>query len=227
MNKEFNRMLKLAGLMTEGLYTAQMYSEEPVMEAPMKKMTKEKLKAKIKEMMLPEETPGEMAYAEMGSMDEASPEAMDRMSGLAPVSSVGSFVDAARRIIYTLKEEGFEEEDIYDYLMDKVKTLSIDETLFEAKKDEESETEDVIVAKDEVPAEEAPVEDVTDTTVDIDMDGTPDIDAGSSESKAAFNKLTDAYRAAKELGDEKLIRQLANTITYFNKNIILDTNTVG
>jgi hypothetical protein len=227
MNKEFNRMLKLAGLMTEGLYTAQMYSEEPVMEAPMKKMTKEKLKAKIKEMMLPEETPGEMAYAEMGSMDEASPEAMDRMSGLVPISSVGSLIDAARRIISALKEEGFEEEDIYDYIMDKVKTLSMDETLFEAKKDEESETEDVIVAKDEVPAEEAPVEDVTDTTVDIDMDGTPDIDAGSSESKAAFNKLTDAYRAAKELGDEKLIRQLANTITYFNKNIILDTNTVG
>ena len=227
MNKEFNRMLKLAGLMTEGLYTAQMYSEEPVMEAPMKKMTKEKLKAKIKEMMLPEETPGEMAYTEMGSMDEASPEAMDRMSGLVPISSVGSLIDAARRIISALKEEGFEEEDIYDYIMDKVKTLSMDETLFEAKKDEESETEDVIVAKDEVPAEEAPVEDVTDTTVDIDMDGTPDIDAGSSESKAAFNKLTDAYRAAKELGDEKLIRQLANTITYFNKNIILDTNTVG
>ncbi len=227
MNKEFNRMLKLAGLMTEGLYTAQMYSEEPVMEAPMKKMTKEKLKAKIKEMMLPEETPGEMAYAEMGSVDEASPEAMDRMSGLVPISSVGSLIDAARRIISALKEEGFEEEDIYDYIMDKVKTLSMDETLFEAKKDEESETEDVIVAKDEVPAEEAPVEDVTDTTVDIDMDGTPDIDAGSSESKAAFNKLTDAYRAAKELGDEKLIRQLANTITYFNKNIILDTNTVG
>ena len=227
MNKEFNRMLKLAGLMTEGLYTAQMYSEEPVMEAPMKKMTKGGLKKKIREMMLPEETPGEMAYAEMGSMDEASPEAMDRMSGLSSVSSVGSLIDAARRIISALKEDGFEDEDIYDYIMDKVKTLSMDETLFEAKKDEESEIEDVIVAKDEVPAEEAPVEDVTDTTVDIDMDGTPDIDAGSSESKAAFNKLTDAYRAAKELGDEKLIRQLANTITYFNKNIILDTNTVG
>ena len=227
MNKEFNRMLKLAGLMTEGLYTNQMTSEEPVTEAPMKKMTKGYLKAKIKEMMLPEETIGQEAYAEMGSMDEASPEAMDRMSGLVPISSVGSLIDAARRIISALKEEGFEEEDIYDYIMDKVKTLSMDETLFEAKKDEESETEDVIVAKDEVPAEEAPVEDVTDTTVDIDMDGTPDIDAGSSESKAAFNKLTDAYRAAKELGDEKLIRQLANTITYFNKNIILDTNTVG
>jgi len=139
--------------------------------------------------------------------------------------STKALVDNARRIIYTLKKEGFEDDDIHSYLMELITSLPDD--LMEAKKDEESETEDVIVAKDEVPAEEAPVEDVTDTTVDIDMDGTPDIDAGSSESKAAFNKLTDAYRAAKELGDEKLIRQLANTITYFNKNIILDTNTVG
>jgi hypothetical protein len=311
MNKEFNRMLKLAGLMTEGLYTAQMYSEEPVMEAPMKKMTKEKLKEKIRGMMnqegymgtpydssddmaldmiktgagLPggtmEEAPGDIATREMGSMDEydtqgltnaasvvdhflkmaydagsagagfddnlsyemmddlkqfsgemggineASYEASERMDGLAPVAARRALVSAARMIIGALKRDGFEEEDIHDYLLDLITTLPMEEDLFEAKGDEESETEDVIVAKDEVPAKEAPAEDVTDTTVDIDMDGTPDIDAGSSESKAAFNKLTDAYRAAKELGDEKLIRQLANTITYFNKNIILDTNTVG
>lgn len=60
-----------------------------------------------------------------------------------------------------------------------------------------------------------------DTDVDMNMDTTGDVDAGSSESKKAFSELTDAYRAAKELGDEKLIRQIANTITYFNKNIIL------
>lgn len=226
MNNEFIRMKKLAGLMTEGLYTAQMYSEKPVAEASMK-VTKKELKDKIKEMILSEETPGEEAYAEMGSMDEVSLEGIERMDNLAPVSAKGSLVDAARRIIYSLKEDGFEEEDIHDYLVELITTLPMEEGLFEAKKDEESDTEDVIVAKDEVPAEEAPAEDVTDTTVDIDMDGTPDIDAGSSESKAAFNKLTDAYRAAKELGDQKLIRQLANTITYFNKNIILDTNTVG
>lgn len=223
MNKEFTRMQKLAGLMTEGLYTSD--EKAPMEGMSSAKMTKKELKAKIKEMMLPEETPGEMAYAEMGSMDEVSYEGMDRMDGLAPISAVKALVDNARRIIYTLKKEGFEDDDIHSYLMELITSLPDD--LMEAKKDEESDTEDVIVAKDEVPAEEAPVEDVTDTTVDIDMDGTPDIDAGSSESKAAFNKLTDAYRAAKELGDEKLIRQLANTITYFNKNIILDTNTVG
>jgi 16S rRNA C1402 N4-methylase RsmH len=64
-------------------------------------------------------------------------------------------------------------------------------------------------------------EGIGDTKVDMNMDNTGDVDAGSSESKKAFSELTDAYRAAKELGDEKLIRQIANTITYFNKNIIL------
>jgi hypothetical protein len=220
MNKEFNRMLKLAGLMTEGLYTAQMYSEEPVMEAPMEKMTKEKLKAKIKEMMLPEETIGQEAYAEMGSMDEASPEAMDRMSGLSPVSSVGSLIDAARRIISALKGEGFEEEDIFDYIMDKVKTLSMDETLFEAKKDEEEAPEDVNIDV-EAPVEDVP--DTVDTSVDVNMDGVPDVDTGSSESKKAFTNLVDTYNAAKELGDPKLTQMIANALTYYNKNIILKT----
>ena len=220
MNKEFNRMLKLAGLMTEGLYTAQMYSEEPVMEAPMKKMTKGGLKKKIREMMLPEETPGEMAYAEMGSMDEASPEAMDRMSGLSSVSSVGSLIDAARRIISALKGEGFEEEDIFDYIMDKVKTLSMDETLFEAKKDEEEAPEDVNIDV-EAPVEDVP--DAADTSVDVNMDGVPDVDTGSSESKKAFTNLVDTYNAAKELGDPKLTQMIANALTYYNKNIILKT----
>lgn len=243
MNKEFNRMLKLAGLMTEGLYTSDkkapmgrmmklaglmtegLYTnqeayEEPVSEAPVEKMTKEKLKAKIKELMLPEETIGQEAYAEMGSMDEASPEAMDRMSGLSPVSSVGSLIDAARRIISTLKEEGFEEEDIFDYIMDKVRTLSIDETLSEAKKEEEETPEDVDIDV-EAPVEEVP--DTVDTSVDVNMDGVPDVDTGSSESKKAFTNLVDTYNAAKELGDPKLTQMIANALTYYNKNIILKT----
>jgi len=225
MNKEFNRMLKLAGLMTEGLYTAQMYSEEPVMEAPMKKMTKEKLKAKIKEMMLPEETPGEMAYAEMGSVDEA---ASDDIADVAPRSHIGSLVRAAEGIIGALKDGGFSEDDIYEFIISKIKTLSVDESLFEAKKDEEADTEDVIVADtEEVPAEggEDAAVDVTagDTQVDVNMDGIPDVDTGSAESKKAFTSLVDTYNASKELGDPKLTQMIANALTYYNKNIILKT----
>jgi hypothetical protein len=97
-------------------------------------------------------------------------------------------------------------------------------SLDEAKKKKEEE-EDIDIESDV----EGDVEDLDldmtgeegDSQIDMNMDTTGDVDAGSSESKKAFSELTDAYRAAKELGDEKLIRQIANTITYFNKNIIL------
>ena len=166
MNKEFNRMLKLAGLMTEGLYTSD--EKAPMEGMSSGKMKKSELKAKIKEMMLSEETPEEMAYAAMDSMDE---------------------------------------------------------DLFEAKKDEESDTEDVIVAdtEEEVPAEGDEDMAVSDTQVDVNMDGIPDVDTGSAESKKAFTGLVDAYNAAKELGDPKLTQILANALTYYNKNIILKT----
>jgi hypothetical protein len=97
-------------------------------------------------------------------------------------------------------------------------------SLDEAKKKEEEE-EDIDIESDVEGDVENLDLDITggeeDSQIDMNMDTTGDIDAGSSESKKAFSELTDAYRAAKELGDEKLIRQIANTITYFNKNIIL------
>jgi len=97
-----------------------------------------------------------------------------------------------------------------------------EKSLNEAKKDKKGEEapEEEVAVDIEAPVE--PVADIpTDTSVDLDGDGTSDIDAGSSEAKKAFGDLTDAFQAAKALGDEKLIRQIATTITYFNKNIIL------
>jgi hypothetical protein len=100
---------------------------------------------------------------------------------------------------------------------------SMEEDLFEAKKDEESDTEDVIVAdtEEEVPAEGDEGMAVSDTQVDVNMDGVPDVDTGSAESKKAFTSLVDTYNSAKELGDPKLTQMIANALTYYNKNIIL------
>ena len=159
---------------------------------------------------------------EMGSMEE---NASDIPSSVSK-SSVELLVAAAKRVVGALRDSGFEQEDIYDYIMDKIKTLSVDEALFEAKKDEEeSDTEDVIVAEPgdgEVPAEDVAV-DVADTNtqVDVNMDGVPDVDTGSAESKKAFTSLVDTYNSAKELGDPKLTQMIANALTYYNKNIIL------
>jgi len=247
MNKEFTRMLKLAGLMTEGLYTSD---ERAPMEAMShdgeSKMKKSDLKKKIKEMMLSEETPEEHAYEEVGSLDEdhtmdayrIAREMVRRMD--FPDAMFGSkdlflaTIKALQDELYSYAEDQFgnagsapDEYDDYDDSMDVYDDEYPDmaETMFEAKKDEEADTEDVIVADtEEVPAEDAAV-DVTadDTQVDVNMDGVPDVDTGSAESKKAFTSLVDTYNASKELGDPKLTQMIANALTYYNKNIILKT----
>ena len=145
---------------------------------------------------------------------EASTEAIDRMNGLVDRRVISSMLYSVGQIIKSLTEEGFEEDEIHDYLIYLVTTLD-DSALMEAKKDEKEEEE---VEIEDIETVEEPA---ADDNVDMDMEGDLDLDAGSDEAKDAFDELTDAYRAAKELGDEKLVRQLANTITYFNKNIIL------
>ena len=57
------------------------------------------------------------------AVNEASDEAMERMDGLVSQDALWKFVDATRRIIRTLQDEGFENEDIYDYLALNLKTL--------------------------------------------------------------------------------------------------------
>ena len=199
-----------------------------------KKMTKMEAKQAIKDAILAElhyEDPADSPYDEMTDphnlpggqfLDEATPDAMDRMDSLVSQDAKTMFFKAVSSFIRDLGMEGFEDDDIFDYIMDLVKTLPImeesdheDKSLGEAKKDEEEEVEDVEIEDTETVEE--PAEDM----IDADMEGGMDMDAGSDEAKNAFDELTDAYRSAKELGDEKLIRQLANTITYFNKNIIL------
>ena len=248
MNKEFTRMLKLAGLMTEGLYTSdEKASMEAVSHDGESKVTKRKLKEKIKEMMLSEETPEEHAYKEVGSLDEdhtmdayrIAREMVRRMD--FPDAMFGSkdlflaTIKALQDELYSYAEDQFgnagsapDEYDDYDDSMDVYDDEYPDmaETMFEAKKDEEADTEDVIVADtEEVPAEGGEDVDITsdETKVDVNMDGIPDVDTGSVESKKAFTSLVDTYNASKELGDPKLTQMIANALTYYNKNIILKT----
>jgi hypothetical protein len=193
-----------------------------------KKMTKAEAKQAIKDAILAElnyEDPADSPYDEMTDphnlpggqfLDEATPDAMNRMDGLVSQNAKSMLLSAVGGMIQDLKADGFDEEDIHDYLVSLITTLD-DSGLMEAKKDEEEEVEDVEIEDEEAVEEPAADEDM----IDADMKGGMDMDAGSDEAKNAFDELTDAYRSAKELGDEKLIRQLANTITYFNKNIIL------
>lgn len=61
--------------------------------------------------------------SEKPELNEASFEALDRMDGLVSNRYLDLFMDGVQGIIKDLKEEGFEEDDIYDFLMDKIKTL--------------------------------------------------------------------------------------------------------
>ena len=270
MNKEFIRMQKLAGLMTEGLYTSD--EKAPMEGMSTGKMTKRELKAKIKEMMAPmpdedEDTridysmgktgPNQMPPPpktlnidideEIGSLDEdhtmAAYQIAREMVRKMPFpdavfASKDLFITTIEALVdelYSYAEDQFsdagsapDEDDRYDDSRDVYDDQYPDMAegdLFEAKEDEESDTEDVIVAEpgdEEVPAEDAAV-DVTadDTQVDVNMDGVPDVDTGSAESKKAFTSLVDTYNSAKELGDPKLTQMIANALTYYNKNIIL------
>jgi hypothetical protein len=175
-----------------------------------------------------------------GAVTEAFPDAINRMDSLVDQNAKFTLVKTVRSIIRDLKMEGFEDDDIFDYIMDLVKTLpGKEESYYDADKEQNDDTVAVPMGDEGDPLEEAKkdkeeagdeveIEDeetvkepAADDNVDMDMEGDLDLDAGSDEAKDAFDELTDAYRAAKELGDEKLVRQLANTITYFNKNIIL------
>lgn len=231
-------MQKLAGIITEGYVpgsnpdiddkSATTALDMAGIPEGRKKMTKAEAKQAIKDAILAElnyEDPADSPYDEMTDphnlpggqfLDEATPDAMNRMDGLVSQNAKSMLLSAVGGMIQDLKADGFDEEDIHDYLVSLITTLD-DSGLMEAKKDEEEEVEDVEIEDEEAVEEPAADEDM----IDADMKGGMDMDAGSDEAKTAFDELTDAYRSAKELGDEKLIRQLANTITYFNKNIIL------
>lgn len=187
MNTQFNRMQKLAGIITEGLYTTQMDFESPVATEGTK----------------PVYVPG----SNPDITDQSAQDALDMMT-----------------------KEGTSRKMTKEEFKSKIREMIlVERSLSEAKKKKDKE-EDTAEEDVDIQAEPTGEEDVDmtmdvpqpgDTSIDINGDGVTDIDAGSSEAKKAFGDLTDAFQAAKALGDEKLIRQIANTITYFNKNIIL------
>jgi hypothetical protein len=88
--------------------------------------------------------------------------------------------------------------------------------LNEKKKDEEDKEEDV----------EIEVEDDEEVDMDIDVDSDMDDDmdmSGGGDEDEVLKHLIDARKEAKNLGDEKLLTQIGNTITYFTRKHIAKT----
>jgi hypothetical protein len=115
------------------------------------------------------------------------------------------------------EEEGYldGEKDEKASLRDKVREMVLAELAAETELDE---------AKKDKPEEEVIDAEVTDTeefTPDAEMDAeeaTPDLEA---DEKAIMDNLEQALEFAKTKGDEKLIDQIGNTITFFTRQYIV------
>lgn len=97
----------------------------------------------------------------------------------------------------------------------------INEEIQEAKKKKKDEEE---TPTEETPTE-APTEEAPATDFSANMGG--ETSAEAKDVKSIQGALKTAYDEALKLQDDKLVTQIANTITYFTKNHILrpeDTN---
>jgi hypothetical protein len=155
--------------------------------------------------------------------EELDPETADRIDGLTNLQALNTLLDAAEMIYKDQIESGdeFDASDVAEYLHSEIskRLMSLDPN--NEMDLREADEEDVTIDAEEETVE-APEEDIMDeptTEPDMGLEAPVDLATGG-DSKEIFGKLVDAYEAAKGLGDEKLTRQLANTITYFNKAVI-------
>ena len=68
--------------------------------------------------------------------ERLSSDAHTRMEGLVSIKAVNSFIEAAGTIIKDLEQEGFDQDDIYEFLVDRLRTLEDTSSADEIDKDE-------------------------------------------------------------------------------------------
>jgi hypothetical protein len=187
--------------------------------------SKEKLKAKIKEMIIAElslteenapinmvANPVAENAGEVGEKDyEDYQELKKFLNTLSTTKNLNAYTDDIFNYNSEIDpNEGYDEFDAqYDEKF-KLSEFFIDE----AKKDEE-----------EAPAEEAPEEEV-DATLDTTATGEDfniDTSAVDPNIKAVQDALTQAQAAAKNINDDKLTTQISNTVIMFTRDHIANT----
>jgi len=252
LNEQLARMQKLAGIINESQtnegydefqradkgskdITAKDKGEEEVYgagvekgeEIEKKKMTKEQLKAQIKEMILAELTED--------SLNENSPKIGDKIDVFNPKGKYGPEFTGPDQYLYNAEVIKVEGNKV------TVKDLNDDEFIIDSAdiaSDSLNEDDDVDINNPgdlnnmyDPLAEAKKDEEVEDVTVDdtevVDAPASDMMAGESAEISGIQSNLQSAYAEAKALGDEKLITQIANTITYFTKAHILDTAPVN
>ena len=198
----------------------------------------EKLRTKIKEMIIAELslTEGEEeivddtnAYnfnenvGEVGEKDyEDYQELKKFLNSLEDTKNPNAYTDDAFNYNSEIDPDGDDSDDNDEYFFNIDQEEELEENKFklseyfidEAKKDEE-----------EAPAEDAPEEEVDATldTTDTGEDFNIDTSAVNPNIKAVQDALTQAQAAAKSINDDKLTQQIGNTITMFTRTHIANT----
>ena len=113
--------------------------------------------------------------------------------------------------------ENYSDDQLYDFFISTSPSLS-EEDLYEAKDDEEEipdgETKETEETEEDGETEEVKVVD------DSEFDATDETEEGSGDEDGVMSHLEAAMEAARDLGDEKLIDQLGNTITFYTRQHI-------
>ena len=186
------------------------------------KMTKEELKAKIKEMVL----------SEMGNTKDFASTPTERPDGTFDISGIMKELNINIEDENEMYDPLYEEDD-EDYDPDE-----------EQRRDEENmrfDDDDLpFELQPDTPLEEADEEEKTEEEVDVDVEdpepapeeGEMDVEANAeveltgAEKKAQEN-LEAALAAAKEMGDQKLVDQIGNSITFFTRQHIVKENKIN
>jgi hypothetical protein len=194
--------------------TAKDKGEEEVYGAGVKKGEKiEKLKAKIKEMIV-----AELSLEEENKYDE--------IDFVTEESDDEDYEKAGREVEYGINpnDEKFDLKDFFmdDEMMDDEEELAPEIPGFKGTRDALDSLKIREAKKDEEEAPEEEVDatlDMTDTGEDFNIDTS----AVDPNIKAVQDALTQAQAAAKNISDEKLTQQIGNTITMFTRTHIANT----
>jgi len=115
------------------------------------------------------------------------------------------------------KKKDIKEEALRGYIREKITSIL---------KEAETEEEDVDVDVDVEDTEDVDVDiekevDVEDEEIESDIEVKTSVPGESANEDAILGLLTKAQEEAENLGDEKLLDQIGNTITYFTRSHIV------
>lgn len=159
------------------------------------------------------------------TIEKSNPYLKEEMSD-SEKEKVDREVDAVRddldQISKLAKDAGEDAEDIKSALREKIREMVIaeleDTSLEEAKKDEEETPEEDVEAEEEVETEEdVDITDEETTGEEGDEMNVPEMEGDEGE---ILNHLMKALGMAKSAGDEKLIKQIGNTVTFLTRQYI-------